>query len=137
MIVTAGKATVPEGQGFVGHCKDLALRERREVMSSAGWDRGVAGRQAEAQHHLGKGGSRGGAEKQWYNIKGEPKGFANVGMSGATPRFLPFTEVGKMAVGAREHGHLKFGFGRFKLQTSFKYKSKSVQASRDHGSCRG
>lgn len=63
----------------------------------------------------------------WYNIKGDPKGFANVWMSRATPRFLPFTEVGKTAVDVREHGHLKFGFGCFKLQMPFRYKANQYR----------
>lgn len=64
-----------------------------------------------------------GLRSSWHDIKGDPKGFANVWRSRTTPRFLPFPEVGKMAVDAREHGHLEFGFGCFKLQMPFRYRA--------------
>lgn len=38
-----------------------------------------------------------------------------------TPRLFPFTEVGEMAVDAREDVNLKYGFGCFKFQVPFRH----------------
>lgn len=55
-----------------------------------------------------------GLKSSWYNIKGDSKGSANgLDVKGVEDdsRFLPFTEVGKVAVDARKHVRLKCGFG--------------------------
>lgn len=63
-------------------------------------------------------------EKLLGKSEGEPKDQLMVCMSRGlrmTPRFLLFTEIGKMAVETREHINLKSGFGCFKFQMPFKH----------------